>query len=78
MHFMRTRFGVYNIRPGITGLAQINGRDLMTPEEKIHWDVRYLMDFGFMTDFKVLLATIPRVLKKEGIAEGKFKEDIKK
>lgn len=78
MHFMRARLGVYNIRPGITGLAQINGRDLMEPAEKIHWDVRYLMKFGLVTDLKVLLATIPRVLKKEGVAEGRFKEDCKR
>lgn len=73
MHIMRTRFGVYNIRPGITGLAQVNGRDLMEPEEKIHWDVRYLREFGLKTDLKVFLTTIPRVLKKEGVNEGGFK-----
>lgn len=77
MHIMRTRFGVYNIRPGITGLAQVNGRDLMEPEEKIHWDVRYLREFGFKTDLNVLLTTIPRVLKKEGVNEGGFKVDEK-
>ena len=75
MHIMRTRLGVYNIRPGITGLAQVNGRDLMEPEEKIHWDVRYLREFGLMTDLKVLLTTIPRVLKKEGVNEGGVKVD---
>lgn len=50
----------------------------MEPAEKIHWDVCYLTKFGFVTDLKVLLATIPRVLKREGVAEGGFKEDFKR
>lgn len=70
MHMMRTQFGVYNIRPGITGLAQINGRDLMDANEKIHWDMKYVREFGFKTDWNILITTIPRVLKKDGIIEG--------
>lgn len=70
MHAMRMRFGVYNVRPGLTGLAQVNGRDRMDAGEKIHWDVKYLERFGFRTDWKVLLATIPCVLKQDGFAEG--------
>lgn len=70
LHTMRTRFGVYNLRPGLTGLAQINGRDRVDASEKLHWDVKYLAEFGFKTDLKVLLATIPCVLKQEGVAEG--------
>lgn len=77
MHIMRTRFGVYNIRPGITGLAQVNGRDLMKTEEKIHWDVRYLREFGLKTDLGVLLTTIPYVLEKKGVKESSFKVDEK-
>lgn len=70
IHDMRTRFGVYNIRPGITGLAQINGRDTVSPVEKVHWDVEYLRHFGFMTDLKILFATVPKVFGKEGVVEG--------
>lgn len=70
MHMMRTRFGIYNIRPGITGLAQVNGRDLMDANEKIHWDMKYVREFGFKTDWNILMTTIPRVLKKEGVIEG--------
>lgn len=73
MHTMRMRFGVYNIRPGITGLAQIRGRDLMSAEEKIHLDVKYLKEFSFGTDVKVLLTTLPCVLKQKGFNEGVFK-----
>lgn len=78
MHAMRTRFGVYNIRPGITGLAQVMGRDLMDAEEKIHWDVKYLKEFSFRADLKVLLTTVPRVLKQEGVNEGGFTMDKEK
>lgn len=71
IHAMRMRFGVYNVRPGITGLAQINGRDRITPVEKLHWDVRYLQSFSFLSDVKILLSTIPKVLRKENFKEGR-------
>lgn len=70
MHAMRMRFGVYTTRPGITGLAQINGRDAVSPVEKIHFDVQYLREFGFRTDVKILLSTAPKVLRKEGVQDG--------
>ena len=69
MHAMRMRFGVYTTRPGITGLAQINGRDEVGPVDKIHYDVQYLREYGFMTDVKILLSTVPKVLRKEGIQD---------
>ena len=74
IHAMRTRFGVYSIRPGITGLAQINGRDLVSPADKVRWDVRYLQDFGFWMDMKILFSTLPKALSSKGIVEG-YKED---
>lgn len=69
IHSMRMRFGVYNIRPGVTGLAQISGRDLVTPAEKIRLDVAYLQQFGFGTDMRILLATIPKILTREGVED---------
>lgn len=78
IHAMRMRFGVYNVRPGITGLAQVNGRDRMDAAQKLRWDVRYLKAFGFRTDRKVFLATIPCVLKQEGYNEGGLGPDEKK
>ena len=71
IHTMRLRFGVYDIRPGITGLAQINGRDKILPVEKLHWDVRYLREFSFWSDLKIVLITIPSVLLKKDIKEGR-------
>lgn len=70
IHAMRMRFGVYNIRPGVTGLAQINGRDLVQPEEKVRWDVKYLHEFGPRLDLKILLATLPKVFDGHDVVEG--------
>jgi len=70
IHRMRMKYGVYNVRPGITGLAQINGRDTVSPVEKVHWDVKYLQQFGFMMDVKILLVTVPKVLGRSDVVEG--------
>lgn len=69
IHAMRMRFGVYSLRPGLTGLAQINGRDLVSPEEKVRWDVKYLERCGLWTDFLILLATVPKVFGCVGISD---------
>lgn len=70
IHAMRERFGVYKIRPGVTGLAQINGRDTVSPSEKVHWDVRYIERFSFWLDLKILIATVPKIFGGEGVVEG--------
>ena len=77
IHAMRMRFGVYSIRPGVTGLAQIHGRDLVSPAEKVRWDVRYLQSFGLWGDFKILLATIPKIFGGEGVVEGVHQQNGK-
>lgn len=70
IHQMRSRFGVYNVRPGITGLAQINGRDTLGAVDKVHWDVRYLEHYGLKMDLKIFTATFPQVFGGKGIVEG--------
>ena len=70
MHDLRSRYGVYMVRPGLTGLAQINGRDLVTAEQKVYWDVKYLEEFGFLSDMKIILGTIPKILTHADVAEG--------
>lgn len=74
MHEMRNRYGVYSVRPGLTGLAQIKGRDLATAEQKIYWDVKYLESFGFLCDIMILLKTVPKVLKRVDVVEGMQKK----
>ena len=77
IHQMRMRFGVYNVRPGVTGLAQINGRDKVGPVEKVHWDVKYVEKFGLLTDVKILLSTVPKVFGCSGVVEGNSPEQYK-
>jgi O-antigen biosynthesis protein WbqP len=67
---MRSKFGVCNLKPGITGLAQINGRDTVSPMEKVRWDVEYLKNFGLVMDLKILFATIPKILRAIDVVEG--------
>ena len=75
IHQMRSHFGVYELRPGVTGLAQINGRDTVVPAEKVRWDVKYLENFGLKTDLKILFATVPKVFGGEGVVEGYSSEE---
>lgn len=70
IHRMRAEQGVYRLRPGLTGLAQINGRDTVSPVEKVRWDVAYLEHCGPMTDLKILIATVPKVFGGQGVVEG--------
>nr|WP_041296569.1 sugar transferase [Janthinobacterium sp. Marseille] len=64
---LRTRFGVDNIKPGLTGWAQINGRDELPIPEKVALDVEYLKLQSFWFDIKILVLTFQKVLKKDGI-----------
>ncbi len=70
IHQMRMRFGVYTIRPGVTGLAQINGRDLVTPADKVRYDVKYLERFSLLTDITILFSTVPKIFGGVGVVEG--------
>ena len=58
----------HNVRPGLTGLAQANGRNLLTWEEKFEWDVKYVENISPWLDIKILFKTVLNVLKREGIS----------
>ncbi|MFN3691371.1 MAG: sugar transferase [Fervidobacterium sp.] len=61
----------HEVKPGITGWAQINGRNTLTWEEKFEFDVWYVDNWDLILDLKIIILTIWNVLKKEGIsAEG--------
>lgn len=70
IHALRTQLGVYDVRPGVTGLAQINGRDTVSPREKVRWDLRYLEHFGLWMDIRILFATIPKIFGGAGVVDG--------
>ena len=59
----------HNVLPGITGWAQINGRNAITWEEKFNYDVWYVDHWSFWLDIKILLLTFWKVLKREGISQ---------
>ncbi|UQQ99769.1 sugar transferase [Enterococcus gallinarum] len=72
----RDKYGANNIRPGLTGLAQISGRDELEIQEKAKLDGYYTEHISFGMDVKCFFETIISVLKKEGIKEGKiYKEN---
>lgn len=58
----------HEVRPGFTGLAQVHGRNAISWEEKIDWDVKYVDHIIFLGDWKIILETMKTVLKKEGIS----------
>ncbi|WP_318618825.1 sugar transferase [Priestia megaterium] len=59
----------HNVRPGITGWAQVNGRNAITWEEKFKLDTWYVRNQSMFLDFKILLFTVLKVVKKEGITQ---------
>jgi len=56
------------MRPGITGLAQIKGRNAVTWDQKFMWDVWYVERWNIFLDLRILVATITKVIKREGIS----------
>lgn len=66
----RDKYGANNITPGITGWAQINGRDELEISEKARLDGEYVKNLGFVMDIKCFLGTIGSVLCSDGVIEG--------
>ena len=77
IHTLRQRYGIYQILPGITGLAQVNGRDILDICEKVSLDWMYLKCFGPIQDIKIICSTIKVVFKHEGYHEGKILKYMK-
>lgn len=59
----------HKVKPGITGWAQVNGRNAITWEEKFKYDVWYVDNWSLWLDIKIILITIIKVLKREGISQ---------
>lgn len=58
----------HEVRPGLTGLAQVHGRNSASWDEKFMWDIKYVDNVSFIGDLKIILDTIRVVLKHEGIS----------
>lgn len=67
---LRTKEGVHKLLPGITGWAQINGRDHNNDLQKTTLDKYYLENKSFILDIKILFMTVFKVAKAEGVVEG--------
>lgn len=65
---LRTEQGVHKLLPGLTGWAQINGRDELPIPEKVKLDVEYLQKQSFMFDFVILWRTFIKVLARDGVS----------
>ncbi|WP_424236923.1 sugar transferase [Bhargavaea ginsengi] len=64
---MREKVGVNNIRPGLTGYAQVKGRDFISDEQKVEYDKYYLENMSLGLDIKIIWWTAKSVIKSEGV-----------
>lgn len=60
----------HSVRPGITGLAQVNGRNDISWAAKLEYDALYARNLSFLLDIKIVFLTIKKVLKKEGVSKA--------
>jgi len=58
----------HEVKPGITGWAQVNGRNLISWQQKFDYDIWYVENFSFLLDCKIVFLTIKKVFKREGIS----------
>ena len=62
----------HNVKPGITGLAQVSGRNTLTWEEKFALDVSYVDEWSLGLDLRILMRTFLKVLRREGISQAGY------
>ena len=67
---LRHLYGADTVRPGITGLAQIRGRDEVPPRIKARYDAEYAANYSFLMDSYLFFSTLRYVARREGIREG--------
>ena len=58
------------VRPGITGLAQVSGRNAISWEDRFNYDVQYVDSISFLGDWSIMIRTVGKVLKREGISSA--------
>lgn len=79
VHFLRRYYGVYQVKPGITGLAQVNGRDILDNYDKVRWDREYALNVSFVNDVKILIKTVSAVVCRRGVVDdSEHKKKIKR
>lgn len=70
----RDKYGANDIKPGLTGLAQISGRDELEIPVKAKIDGEYIKNISFLLDVKIFFKTIIKVFESDGVVEGKVEE----
>lgn len=66
VHKLREKNDIYLIKPGLTGLAQVNGRDFLNAEDKVKFDTQYLHNMSLFLDLKIFMKSIMVVFKRQG------------
>ena len=66
--YNKTQARRHEVRPGLTGLAQVNGRNAISWEDKFRYDVEYVDNLSLMLDIKIILMTVLKVVKRDGIS----------
>lgn len=61
----------HDVRPGLSGLAQVNGRNTISWEEKFEYDIEYVKNISFLLDLKLIIQTFLKVFKQEGVNKNK-------
>ena len=64
---LRTKAGIHRLTPGLTGWAQVNGRDELSVTAKVQLDAQYLKEYSFMFDFKIIWMTFLKVLRRDNV-----------
>lgn len=67
-HYNKEQKLRHDVKPGITGWAQVNGRNAISWEQKFRYDVWYVKNISFVTDCKIIFKTIEKVFKSEGVS----------
>ena len=65
--YSKEQFRRHNMKPGITGFAQVNGRNLISWQKKFELDIYYIDNVNFLLDIKIIIKTIWKIIRKEGI-----------
>lgn len=68
----------HDVRPGLTGLAQVNGRNTLTWEQKFAYDLEYCNDISFMIDIRIMLKTVKKVFLCDDVISGKELQKVAK
>ena len=77
IRFLRRWYGVYQVTPGITGWAQVNGRDTVDIYDKVYYDREYVQNVSLKFDLKVIWKIVLVVLGRKGVVDGKVDPEFR-